>query len=169
MAGLNTTIDMNFILMLSQVLPFYNCSPFSISQLTQSRKNRFLEKLESNNFSKNMIKLVNGFSKNNYTCNYFMEESVNNLIKKHKADCLKVFHFNMESFNTNGDKLSSYLKCLDFEYDIICLTEIRTPNPAVISLEFPNYNVYLDCVSTKKVELLFYSKKTNLKMLMKLI
>ena len=75
----------------------------------------------------------------------------------------------MESFNTNGDKLSSYLKCLDFEYNIICLTEIRTPNPAVISLEFPNYNVYLDCVSTKKVELLFYSKKTNLKMLMKLI
>ena len=150
MAGLNTTTDMNSIMMLSKVLPFYNCSPFSISQLTQSRKNRFIEKLESNNFSKNMTKYVNGFSKNNYTCNFFMEESLNKLIKKHKPDCLKVFHYNMESFNTNGDKLSSYLKCLNFDYDIICLTEIRTPNPAIISLEFPNYDVYLDCVSTKK-------------------
>ena len=144
------TTDTNTRLMLSNVLPFYNCSPFSISQLTQSRKNRFLEKLESNNFNKNMTKLVNGFSKNNYTCNFFMEESVNNLVQKHKADCLKVFHYNIESFNTNGDKLSSYLKGLNFEYDIICLTEVRTPNPAIISLEFPNYDVFLNCVSTRK-------------------
>ena len=77
MTGINTrnqlgpqlsfTTDINTRLILSKVLPFYNCSPFSISQLTQSRKNRFLEKLESNNFNKNMTKLVNGFSKNNYT------------------------------------------------------------------------------------------------------
>ena len=149
--------------MLSKVLPFYNCSPFSISQLTQSRKNRFIEKLESNNFSKNMTKYVNGFSKNNYTCNFFMEESLNNLIQKHKPDCLKVFHYNMESFNTNGDKLSSYLKCLNFDYDIICLTEIRTPNPAIISLEFPNYDVYLDCVSTKKGGVAILLKKNKFK------
>ena len=173
MTGINTrnqlgpqlsfTTDINTRLILSKVLPFYNCSPFSISQLTQSRKNRFLEKLESNNFSKNMTKLVNGFSKNNYTCNFFMEESVNNLAKKHKADCLKVFHYNIESFNTNGDKLSSYLKCLNFEYDIICLTEVRTPNPAIISLEFPNYDVYLDCVSTKKGGVAILLKKDKFK------
>ena len=135
---LPVTSDNYSILMLSKMLPFYNCSPFSISQLTLSRKNRFLEKLESNNFSRNMIKFVNGFSKNNYTCNFFMEESLNNLVQKHKPDCLKVFHYNMESFNTNGEKLSSYLTCLNFEYDIICLTEIRTPNPAIISFEFSN-------------------------------
>ena len=81
------------IKMLSKVLPFHNCSPFCVSQLTQSKKNKLLEKLDSNNFKKNMTKLVNGFSKNNYTCNYFLEESLNNLANKHKADCLKVFSF----------------------------------------------------------------------------
>ena len=92
------------------------------------------------------------FLKNNYTCSYLMEESVNGLSRRHMPDCLKVFHYNVESFNTNGAKVSSYLKCLNFEYDIICLTEIRTPNPGIISMEFPNYNVFLDCTSTKKVE-----------------
>ena len=89
--------------------------------------------------------------------------SLKKLIKKHKPDCLKVFHYNMESFNTNGDKLSSYLKCLNFDYDIICLTEIRTPNPAIISLEFPNYDVYLDCVSTKKGGVAILLKKDKFK------
>ena len=112
----------DFTMMLSIALPFFGCSPFCVSQLSQSRKSKFLDSLESNNFSKNMIKLVNGFSKNNYTCSFFMEEGLNKLTRNHKADCLKVFHYNIESFNTNGPKLSSYLKCLNFEYDIICLT-----------------------------------------------
>ena len=81
---------------------------------------------------------------------------------------VKFFHYNLESFNTNGSKLSSYLKCLNFEYDIICLTEIRTPNSGIISLEFPNYDVYIDYVSLKKVMSLFYLKKINFKMLTKL-
>ena len=107
--------------------------------------------------------MVNGFSKDNYTCNFFMEESLNNLTQKHMADCLKVFHYNVESFNTNGAKVSSYLKCLSFEYDIICLTEVRTPNPEIISMEFPNYNVFLDCNSTKKGGVAVLLKKDKFK------
>ena len=150
-------------IMLSKALPFYLCSPFSISQFTQTNISRVLEKLESNNFSKNMKKLVNGFSKNNYTCTYYTEESANHLSQKHKADSLKVFHYNVESFNTNGAKVSSYLKCLNFEYDIICLTEVRTPNPEIISMEFPNYNVFLDCTSTKKGGVAVLLKKDKFK------
>ena len=110
-----------------------------------------------------MTKLVNGFSKNNYTCSYLMEESLNNLTRKHMSDCLKVFHYNVESFNTNGEKLSAYLKCLNFEYDIICLTEIRTPNSGIITKEFPNYNVFLDCTSTKKGGVAILLKKDKFK------
>ena len=44
-----------------------------------------------------------------------MEEGTNDLYRKHMSDCLKVFHYNVQSFNTNGYKVSSYLKCLDFE------------------------------------------------------
>ena len=97
-----------------------------------------------------MKKLVNGFSKNNYTCTYYTEESANHLSQKHKADSLKVFHYNVESFNTNGAIVAAYLKCLNFEYDIICLTEIRVSDPGIIQMEFPNYHVYIDCISSKK-------------------
>ena len=110
-----------------------------------------------------MIKLVNGFSKENYTCSFFMEESLNNLTRKHMADCLKVFHYNVESFHTNGAKVSSYLKCLNFEYDIICLTEVRTPNPEIISMEIQNYNVFLDCTSTKNEGVAVLLKKDKFK------
>ena len=75
------------------------------------------------------------------------------------SDCLKVFHYNIESFNTNVVKVSAYLKSLNFEYDIICFTEIRTPNPGIISMEFPNYNVFLDCTSTKKGRVAILLKK----------
>ena len=61
-----------------------------------------------------MTKLVNGFSKNNYTCNFYMEGNIKNLAQKHKADCLKIFHYNVESFNTNGAAVAAYLKCLNF-------------------------------------------------------
>ena len=81
-----------------------------------------------------MTNLVNGFSKDNYRCNYYMEDSVNSLNQKHKADCLKIFHLNVESFNTNGAEVAAYLECLTFEYDIICLTEIRVTNPGKYTL-----------------------------------
>ena len=91
--------------------------------LFQTKRNKVLEKLEANNFNRNMIKLVNGFSKNNNNCGYFEEESINKLSEKHLQDCLKAVHLNIESFNSNGSELSSYFKCFKFKFDIICLTE----------------------------------------------
>ena len=44
----------------------------------------------------------------------------------------------------------NHLKCLNFEYDIICLTEIRVFNPGIIQMEFLEYRVYFDCISMQK-------------------
>ena len=98
----------------SKALPFFLLSPFTLSQFFQTGKSEVLENLKGNNFSKSMIKHVNGFSKNNFTCNYFEEESIHQLSKKHMSDCLKVFHVNIESFASKGNELSTYLKCLKF-------------------------------------------------------
>ena len=87
------TIKLNF-----SELPFFNCSNFAISQLFQTPKNNLLDILKNNSFSENMIKLVNGFSKDNYTCNYYHEASINELSKKHSVNSLKVFHHNIDSF-----------------------------------------------------------------------
>ena len=46
-----------------------------------------------------MIKHVNGFSKNNYTCSYYQEEGIYNLSQKHLPECLMLYHHNIASFH----------------------------------------------------------------------
>ena len=129
---------------IDKALPFQRCSTFLISEMYLTAKNKLFETLEANKFNKNKIKLVNAFSKNNYTCGYFQEESLSNLSKKHLPDCLKIFHLNMESFNKNGADLAAYLKSLKIRFDIICLTEIRKCTIGIIDKEFPNFHIFID-------------------------
>ena len=76
------------------VLQYFSELPFSgyyfdtITKMFETPKNVLLERLKNNSFSENMIKLVNGFSKDNYTCSYYQEESINELSKKHSANSL---------------------------------------------------------------------------------
>ena len=134
----------------SKLLPFHFCKLFTLSALVQSKKSKVLKELEANNFCKNMRKHVNGFSKNNYTCGYFVEESIHNLARKHYTDSLKIFHVNIESFSSKGVELSLYLKCLKFEFDILCLTEIRYTNSGIIDKEFPEYHIFIDNPTSAK-------------------
>ena len=67
-------------------LPFHESSRFQIVQRFQSEKDELFEKLANNNFSRDMLKHVNGFSKDNYTCGYYQENSIHNLLKKHLPD-----------------------------------------------------------------------------------
>ena len=118
-------------------------SPDQIMELFQSKKDNIFEILERNNFSKNMLKHVNGFSKDNFTCGYFQEPSFLNLLKKHLPG-LKAFHLNIVSFNKNGVPLSYYLKGLNVIFDIICLTEIRQQDISMFENEFPDHHIYID-------------------------
>ena len=137
-------------LSLYKILPFFTCSFFTLSQMFLSSKDKILEKLENNNFTKNMIKHVNGFSKDNYTCSYYDDMGINNLYKKHIPSCLKMFHVNIESFYQHGTELSVYLKCLSLEFDIICLTEIRHTTRGIIEKDFPDFHIFIDDPSTAK-------------------
>ena len=131
-------------------LPFHEYSYNTITEMFETPKNILLERLKNNSFSENMIKLVNGFSKDNYTCNYYHEESINELAKKHSANSLKVFHNNIDSFGKNSTELIANLKCLKFYFDIICLTEVRKTNTGIINLVFTDYHVFLDNPDTAK-------------------
>ena len=97
-----------------------------------------------------MIKLVNEFSKDNYTCSYYQEESINELSKKHSANSLKVFHNNIESFGKNSTDLIANLECLKFSFDIICLTEVRKTSIGIINMVFTDYHIFLDNPDTAK-------------------
>ena len=71
--------------------------------------------------------------------------------KKHLSDSLKIFHLNIESFKANSRELSSYLKCLSFKFDIICLTEIRKTSVGIINKEFPEFDINILIPSQKYV------------------
>ena len=131
-------------------LPFFNCSNFVISQFFQTPKNNLLELLENKSFSQNMIKLVNGFTKDNYTCNYYQGGSINDLAKKYSVNSLKVFHHNIDSFGKNNSELVSNLECLNFSFDIICLTEVRNTTTGIINMVLPDYHIFLDNPDTAK-------------------
>ena len=154
-------MDSKLNLEMSKALPFHACSFFTISQMFRSNKDKMLDKLEDNNFKKNMLEHMSNISKDNYTCGYFDEQGIHNLSKKHKKDSLKMFHANIESFNTNGAHLAIYLKTLNLSFDIICLSEIRNSSIGIIDKEFPNYNIFLDNPTAKKVELLYSLEKIN--------
>ena len=95
------------------VLPFETViSDAVLIEMFETAKDKVIKSLESNHFSENMIKHVNEFSKNNYTCGYYQENGLYNLSKKHLPDCLKAYHHNIASFNKNGPALASFLECL---------------------------------------------------------
>ena len=143
-------MDCKSIMSMSRELPFHSCSPFAISQLFISSTEKVLDKLMDNDFSKSMIKHANSISNNNYTCNYYDEEAIHNLSKKHLPDSLKIYHANIESFNTKGTEVNFFLHCLKFKFDIICLTETRKTNIGIIDKEFPDYHIFIDNPSTAK-------------------
>ncbi len=127
-----------------------------------------LEKLEDNNFSKNMIDLMNGISKNNYTCGYFEEEGIHKLSKKHVKDSLKIYHGSIESFSKNGTNLNFFLHSLKINFDIICLTETRRTNIGIVDKVFPEYHIYLDNPTTSKGGVALLLRKNKFKQITEL-
>ena len=131
-------------------LPFYDLSRNHIIKLFQSEKDLLFERLANNEFSKNMLKHINAFSKDNYTCGYYQENSIQNLVKKHLPDCLKTIHQNVVSFNKNGTHFAFYLQYLSINFDLICLTEIGRTNLGIIDKEFPDHHIFIDPTKTAK-------------------
>ena len=72
-------------------LPFPKCSPFLISSQYQTGKKHLIEKTE-NIFSKDMIKHINKFTKDNYSCKYYDKNNLNSLKNYHHTSVLKVIY-----------------------------------------------------------------------------
>lgn len=133
---------MNFHNLADINLPFSNCSSLTITCQLQTGKNHLIEKLENNNFSKEMIKNIN-VSKDNYTCKYYDKSNVNQLFKTHHRSALSVIHININSIGKHGLELASYLEYINLNFDIIMLTETRESTTGIINIYFPDYDVFL--------------------------
>ena len=124
-------------------LPFLNCSPFYISSQYQNGKNRLIEKLKNNNFSKQMFKYTNKLTKDDYSCKYYDENNINTIKNIHHRSALKAIHINISSIAKHGIELNSYLDYLNINFDIIMLTETRETTTDVINMYFPNYDIVI--------------------------
>ena len=67
--------------------------------------------------------MINTFTKENYTCDYYNQSSLMKVINVHNENSLKTIHINIRSFETNKFKLFYYLNTLKCKFDIIFLTE----------------------------------------------
>ena len=86
-----------------------------------------------------------------------------NLSKIHLPDSLKIIHVNIDSFSSKGLNLAAYLKCLKFQFNIICLTEIRFSTIGIIQKEFPNFDIYIDNPLIAKGGVAILLRKDNFK------
>ena len=50
----------------------------------------------------------------------------------------------------NGTHFAFYLKFLNINFDIICLTEIGRTNLGIIDKEFPDHHIFIDPTTTAK-------------------
>ena len=128
---------------LSSQLPFYSCSDYFVSYEFLTIKNKMLNRFKDNNFNKEMIQYVNGFSKNNYTCDYYSEERFKSLFNHHQTNPMKAFHANIGSFDAKSIELAAYLKSLKHTFQVIALTEIGQTTKEFIELIFPDYEIYM--------------------------
>ena len=97
-----------------------------------------------------MIQYVNGFSKNNYTCDYYSEENFKSIFNNHQKNPMKVFHVNIGTFEPKSIELAAYLKSLKYNFQVIALTEIGQTSQEFIEFIFPNFEIYMmEAPSTK--------------------
>ena len=139
---MNMDNSQNLQKLFSTQLPFYNCTDYYISYECLSIKNKMLNRLKNNDFTREMIQYVNGFSKDNYTCDYFIEEEFNSLLTKHQKKALKTFHLNIGSFDKNKFELEAYLRSLKCDFQIIGLTELGRTSYEFIEKNFENYDIF---------------------------
>ena len=108
------------------------------------------DRFKNNNFTKDMIQYVNGFSKDNYTCDYYTEESFNFSLRNHQENAIKSFHVNICSFDKNKFELEAYLKSLKCMFHVIGLTELGQTSIEFIEQIFDNYHIFFDKSPTTK-------------------
>ena len=128
---------------LSSQLPFFGCSDYFVSYEFLTIKNKMLNRFKDNNFNKEMIQYVNGFSKNNYTCDYYSEENFKSIFNNHQKNPMKVFHVNIGTFEPKSIELAAYLKSLKYSFQVIALTEIGQTSQEFIEFIFPNFEIYM--------------------------
>ena len=78
-----------------QELPFYSCSDYQIIRECLSTTENLIDFFKNNDFATQMKRMINTFTKENYTCNYYNQSSLMKVINVHNENSLKKIHINI--------------------------------------------------------------------------
>lgn len=122
-----------------------NFSPFELDE--DLRHNMLSEVDPDLNFFETNQRLLNA----NTTSNYYNEETLNKeLLNCHHQDCLSIMHHNIRSLPKHDDQLTSYLRCLTVEFNIIGLSETWLSNENAGVYGIDNYQHIYNCRQTRR-------------------
>ena len=76
---------------------------------------------------------------------YYTPDQINTLSGRYPSSIqLSIFHVNIRSLNSNYNKLIAFLQCLNFNFDILILSEIWSTNLSYYVNLLQGYNFFFD-------------------------
>ena len=99
-----------------QELPFFSCSNYQIIRECLSTSENLLEIFENNEFASQMKKIIDAFTKDNYTFNYYNHNNLPNVVNAHSKNSLKIIYINIRSFVTIRFNLFYYLNTIKCKF-----------------------------------------------------
>jgi len=110
-------------------LPFYNITDLELTNEFINNKLLCNKHLTSNGLTDLLKQISKNDDFKSLDCKYYTDAHFNNLSKSIKPTVeLSVYHLNIRSLNASHTKLCQFLQVLDFEFDVIILSEIWTYN-----------------------------------------
>ena len=128
-----------------QTLPFYGLTNIELTDMFLAETNRLQEYLKENNFTKYLLRTVpQELTNEQKTCFYYDVEELNKqTVNLKPSQCLSVMHLNIRSLDKHFNKLVSLIESIEFNFDVIALSEIGRKNiknrAAILER---NYNCY---------------------------
>ena len=98
----------------------------------------------ANDFLDDIKKMYRTEFLNSLKFNYFTPDAFNDMISKENDICLSLFHMNIRSLNKNNEELFQFLNTLNYNFDVLVLSEVWTHNIALYNNLLPGYNFYCD-------------------------
>ena len=110
-----------------EIFPYYKLNNLELAKILENPNRRIAKILSENCFSKYIKDTLENGMETNISCNYYMEDSLCDLLKTTRTS-FTMLNLNVRSLDKNFSGLVALLHMLDYEFDVIALTEIGKKN-----------------------------------------
>lgn len=124
-------------------LPFYNVTNLELNELNITTKSKIEYFLKSHNLLPYLKSCLPDTLNENINCKYYHECTFNQQFAS-MLPKFSLFHINIRSFSKHRLELQAYLNTLNFDFQVIALTETGKNNVENNAVLFNEYSLYHD-------------------------